>query len=387
MWHVDRTFAMWPTRREGLWLAVAVVLFGALDLFVHGMNPVEPQAVLLLRLSVDVALLFLVRFPLLVASWALVVAVVLFLTVELSALPYATPAITANLVRLTDRRRAFVMIGLLAVLGTRPWDPSWEVTPLGLVNTVLPALAALYLHARRQLLDSLRERAERAERERLLLAEQARAAERRRLAEEMHDVVTHQLTLMVLHAGALGTATTDPAVRTAADDIRQTGTRALTELRDLVGVLRDAGQVRATRPSAPAAPDPRALVAEARAVGEAVAYRTDGDPEPISPTVRRTVYRVVQESLTNARKHAPGAEVTVALSYRADGVTVRVTNGPARRPPDDVLAGSGSGVGLLGLAQRVELVGGTLRTGPRPGDGYQVDAILPAYVPTRGDAR
>jgi signal transduction histidine kinase len=272
------------------------------------------------------------------------------------------------------------------VLGTRFWDPSWDITPLGLVNTVLPALSVLYLRARKELVDSLRERAERAEREQLLLAEQARAAERRRLAEEMHDVVTHHLTLMVLHAGALGATSAEPAVRTAAEDIRQAGTHALAELRDLVGVLRDAGEASAGRPAEPTAPDPVALVAEARGVGETIAYAADGDPERISPTVRRTAYRVVQESLTNARKHAPGAGVTVALSYRADGVTVRVANDAAGRPPDKALAGSGSGVGLLGLAQRVELVGGTLRAGPRPGGGYQVDAILPAYVPTRGDA-
>ena len=280
-----------------------------------------------------------------------------------------------------------MLIGLLAVLGTRLWDPSWDITPLGVVNTVLPALAVLYLRARRELVDSLRERAERAEREQLLLAEQARAEERRRLAEEMHDVVTHQLTLMVLHAGALGTTSTDPAVRTAAEDIRQAGTQALSELRDLVGVLRTSETARPGHPAEPAVPDPRTLVADARAAGEKVVYSAEGDPERISPTVRRTAYRVVQESLTNARKHAPGAEVTVALSYRADGVTVRVANDAASRPSDSALAGSGSGVGLLGLAQRVELVGGTLHAGPRPGGGYQVDATLPAYVPTRGDAR
>jgi signal transduction histidine kinase len=352
---------------------------------------------------VDVSLLFLIRFPTQVASWALVVAVLMLGSEEFApglftpvqpaahaALPFATPAITVNQVRLTDRRRAVVLIGLLAVLGTRLWNPSWDITPLGVVNTVLPALTALYLHARRELLASLRERAERAEREQLLLAEHARAEERRRLAEEMHDVVTHQLTLMVLHAGALGTESTDPAVRTAAEDIRQAGTRALAELRDLVGVLRNAGEARAgqpTEPTTPTAPDPRTLVVEARAVGETISYLADGDPERISPTVRRTAYRVVQESLTNARKHASGAELTVTLSYRADGVTVHVANGAASRPPDDALAGSGSGVGLFGLAQRVELIGGTLRTGPRPGGGYQVDAILPAYVPTRGDAR
>lgn len=383
---------MWWVRysRDGLWLAVAVVLFGGLDVAVHQLGPARPPTALLLQLSVDVSLLFLARFPLGVASWALAAAVLMLVRPDLApglptsaALPYATPVITANLVRLIDRRRAFVMVGLLAVLGTRPWDPSWEITPLGVVNTVLPALAALYFHARGELLASLRERAERAERERLLLAEQARAEERRRLAEEMHDVVTHQLTLMVLRAGALGTVSTDPAVHTAAEDIRQTGTRALAELRDLVGVLHEAGTMRVA-PAEPTAPDPRTLVAEAHAVGETVTYVADGDPERISPTVRRTAYRVVQESLTNARKHAPGAEVTVTLSYRPDGVTVCVTNGAARRLPDSTLAGGG--VGLFGLAQRVELVGGTLRTGPEPDGGYRVDATLPAYIPTRGGA-
>ncbi|HEX6353430.1 sensor histidine kinase [Actinophytocola sp.] len=395
----------WPNRRDVLWLVAAVAIFGGVDLLVYGMSPpttgwAGPHAALLLQLSVDVSLLFLTRFPVGVASWTLAVAVLMLVSEEFApglftpvqptahtALPFATPAVITNLVRLPDRRRVFVLIGLLAVLGTRPWNPSWDITPLGVVNTVLPALATLYLHARKELLNSLRERAERAEREQLLLAEQARAEERRRLAEEMHDMVTHQLTLMVLQAGALGTGSADAGVRSAAETIRQTGTRAMAELRDLIGVLRNAGEARAAPPTEPSTPDPRTLVDEARAAGETVSYVAHGAPGRISPTVQRTAYRVVQESLTNARKHAPGAEVTVTLSYRADGVTVRVTNGPASRAADDALAGSGSGVGLFGLAQRVELIGGTLRTGPRTGGGYQVDAILPAYVPTRGDAR
>ncbi|MET1071780.1 MAG: histidine kinase [Umezawaea sp.] len=394
---------MKASRGDLLWLAAAAVLFGGLDLLVYGLSPpttgwAGPRAALLLQLSVDVSLLLLARFPARVASWALVVAVVMLASEEFApglftpvksaahaTLPYATPAIVVNLVRLSDRRRAFVVTGLLAVLGTRPWDPGWDTTPLGIVNTVLPALAALYLRARRELLDSLRERAERAEREQVLLAERARAEERRRLAEEMHDVVTHQLTLMVLHAGALGTESADPAARAAAEDIRSAGVKALAELRDLVGVLRNTDVTPAGEPVRPDAPDPRTLVVEARAVGETVSFAVDGDPGQIAPTVLRTAFRVVQESLTNARKHAPGAEVAVTMSYRPDGVTVRVANGAANRAPDGALARSGSGTGLLGLAQRVELTGGTLRTGPTPGGGYRVDAILPAYVPTRGD--
>jgi hypothetical protein len=195
-----------------------------------------------------------------------------------AALPYATPAIIVNLVRLTDRRRAVVLTGLFAVLGTRPWDPSWDITPLGVVNTVLPALAVLYLRARRELVDSLRERAERAEREQ----------------------------------------------------------PALAELRDLVGVLRNTDAMPVGEPVRPVAPDPWTLVVEARAVNETVSYAADGDPEQIAPTVLRTAYRVVQESLTNARKHAPGAEVTVTMSYRPDGVAVCVANGAASRAPRPV---------------------------------------------------
>jgi signal transduction histidine kinase len=398
-------FPLWPRPSDGVWLVVAVVLFGALDVAVYaGVNPpttgwAGPHAALALQLSVDVSLLFLARFPTAVGCWVLAVASVMAVADGLvpglvtsggpaahASVPFATPAIIISLVRLLDRRRALVLVGLLAVLGSRFWAPDWAVSPFGLLNTVVPALGVLYLDARRKLVASLRERAERAEREQRLLAEQARAEERRRLAEEMHDVVTHRLSLMVLHAGALGTISTDPTVRSSAEDIRQAGTQALNELRELVGVLREGDAATSGATTEPAVPDPATLVEEARRVGEHIEYTAHGDPEPISATVRRTVFRVVQESLTNARKHAPGAAVTVTLTYRGDGVAVRIGNGPARRSADPVLAGSGSGAGLLGLGQRVELVGGTLRADPRPDGGFDVDAILPAYVPTRGDA-
>ncbi len=142
-------------RWDLLWLAAAVVIFGGLDLLVYGTSPpttgwAGPHAALLLQLSVDVSLLFLTRFPMQVASWALAVAVLMLASEEFApglftpvepaahaALPYATPAIIVNLIRLTHRHRALVLIGLLAGLGTQPWDPSWDITPLGVVNTVL----------------------------------------------------------------------------------------------------------------------------------------------------------------------------------------------------------------------------------------------------------
>ncbi|WP_158893758.1 histidine kinase [Amycolatopsis anabasis] len=393
------------SRREALSLVIAALFFAALDTGLHLIGPQStgwagPHAGLFLQLAADATLPLLFRFPRFVAGCAIAAALAMLASdvfapgllmpvnpLTLSTVPSITPILTANLVRATDRTQALVLVGVLAVLASRPWNPTWNTTPAGLLTTAVPALWMLYLQARRQLVQSLRDRAERAERERELLAEQARAEERRRLAAEMHDVVTHRLSLMVLHAGALGVTSPDPSVRAAAEDIRTAGTQALDELRDLVGVLRGAQteieQAAADRPNVP---DPATLIAESSAAGMSVEYTVDGDADQISPTVARTAYRVVQEALTNARKHAPGARVEVELRYRADGLRVQVRNTAPTRPPDPALAGSGSGAGLLGLRQRIELIGGSLHASPVPGGGYRLNAILPAYVPTAESA-
>ncbi len=238
------------------------------------------------------------------------------------------------------------------------------------------ALLGMYTAARRRALQALTERAERAERERHLLAERARAEERARLAAEMHDVVAHRVTLMVLQAGALRVQAPDEPTRTAAEELRGTGCQALEELRDVIGLLRRApGQA----PAEPL-PDLSALVAESAAVGVPVELAEHGDPPSASPAVGRTAYRIVQEALTNARKHAPGAAVHVDVRYRTDGVTLSVRNAAPARAPDAELAASGSGTGLAGLRERVELIGGTFTAGPHE-DGFRVMASLPAYVP------
>jgi len=122
-------------------------------------------------------------------------------------------------------------------------------------------------------------------------------------------------------------------------------------------------------------------------VGPPTELVEDGDPRLASPVVGRTVYRIVQEALTNARKHAPGARVTVRVRYDPDQVRLEVRNTPSTRPPDAGLVGTGSGVGLANLRRRVELVHGTLRAEPVPDGGFRVDATLPAYVPTAAPAR
>jgi signal transduction histidine kinase len=243
------------------------------------------------------------------------------------------------------------------------------------------ALLGMYAAARRRVVHGLAERAERAEREQHLLAEQARAEERARLAAEMHDVVAHRVTLMVLQAGALRIRAPDEPTRAAAEELRGTGCQALDELRDVIGLLRRSP---GDGPAEPL-PDLSALVAESTAAGIPVELAVRGDPPSASPAVGRTAYRVVQEALTNARKHAPGAAVNVDVHYRADSVELSIRNAAPAREPDAELAASGSGTGLAGLRERVELIGGTFTAGPHR-DGFRVAASLPAYVPVMGPA-
>ncbi|WP_315987415.1 sensor histidine kinase [Actinomadura sp. HBU206391] len=250
------------------------------------------------------------------------------------------------------------------------------------------ALIGMYSVARRRVLRGLVERAERAERERHLLAEWARADERARLAAEMHDVVTHRVTLMVVQAGALRVSARDEEARSAAEDLRITGCRALEELRDVVGLLRraedsDGDPAEAAAEGTPI-PDLQPLINESEAVGVPVELVEEGDPVLVAPVVARTAYRIVQEALTNVHKHAPGARVRVLVRRSADELRVTVRNTAPVRAVDADLTSAGSGTGLLGLRQRVELVRGRLETGPDDEGGFRVDAILPTYIPASG---
>jgi signal transduction histidine kinase len=277
-----------------------------------------------------------------------------------------------------DRRTAFAAVGMLTVIVARVWEPSVTVITVGVFRTALGPLLALYFTVRHEMFQALRDRADRAERERFLLAEQARADERTRLAGEMHDVVTHHVSLMVLQAGALQITAPDEPTRRAAEELRAAGVQALDELRDLVGILRTAPE----DDLAPAAEGLAALVAESTAVGTPAELVEDGDPALASPVVSRTAYRIVREALTNVRKHAPGARVQVRVSYADSQVRLRVHNTPAPGPPASGLAETGSGLGIANLRQRIELVHGTLRAGPAPDGGFSLEATLPAYVPT-----
>jgi signal transduction histidine kinase len=216
----------------------------------------------------------------------------------------------------------------------------------------------------------------RAARDRALYAEQARADERARLAAEMHDLITHQVSLMVLQAGALQVSTSDDAVRQQADELRRSGRRALGELRELLSVIRQGIPTEPRHQAEPALLDLTDLVAASRGVGIPVEYIADGRPLVMSTVVARTAYRVVQESLTNVRKHAPGA--TVQLTVRCDSDSLLLTvNNTGSAAGTGQLGDTGATAGLHGLRQRVELVNGSLQAGPRPDGGFEVSAVLP----------
>ncbi|MEV6494583.1 histidine kinase, partial [Actinoplanes sp. NPDC051633] len=285
------------------------------------------------------------------------------------------------------------------LVGVHAWaiDDPFSGLALIAVSTVL----GLYVRARRRLYDELVERAESAERERDLLAERARAEERERellaeraradervrLAGEMHDVVTHRISLMVLQAGALEVTSDEPEVRAASQDLREAGVQALAELRDLVGVLRTGEREPAALPAGGPGRSPPAvrrisdLVEESRSVGLEVELSERGEPAVAAPTVRRALYRVVQESLTNVHKHAPGSCATVDVVYAPHRVAVDVRNTAPADAGEPALAVAGGGAGLDGLRQRVEMLGGQMSALPATGGGFHVSASMPAFVP------
>ncbi|TDE38618.1 histidine kinase [Actinomadura sp. 6K520] len=234
----------------------------------------------------------------------------------------------------------------------------------------------MLVRSRRMLIASLKERARAAETEQRLRVEEARLLERERIAREMHDVLAHRISLLAVHAGALEFRPDMPDdQREAAGVIRRSAHDAMEDLREVIGVLRDDTPGADPERPQPTLADVSALVEESRRAGGRVTL-DDGVPDPdrVPPRVGRHAYRIVQEGLTNARKHAPGARVEVRLAAGTD-LDIEIVNAlPADRP---ALAMPGSGAGLVGLAERVALLGGTLEHG-RTGDGrFRLRARLP----------
>ena len=300
----------------------------------------------------------------------------------------ATPAGLLALASLAVHRpaRPTVVVTLLwipSVLAFAVYSPT--TGPVSVVLFVMPlALAAsgwgMFIRARRQLLLSLRERALRAEADQELHQEQARVAERTRIAREMHDVLAHRISLIALHAGGLEVRPDLPPdqIQETAALLRATARQALEELRSVIGVLRENGG----HEPAPAAPQPTLrdidrLVQETRSAGTDIDFEMHvAQIEDVPAHVGRDAYRIVQEALTNVGKHAGGTAARVRVTGApADGVHISVRN---RRPVPAYTSPMlpGSGAGLLGLQERVALAGGTLMVGPDGSGDFVVEAEL-----------
>ncbi|MET8975237.1 histidine kinase [Streptomyces sp. NPDC004539] len=281
------------------------------------------------------------------------------------------------------KQAAWVWASSLALMPVFYWlRPDPDLPYLGVLLLVLVFSACvigwgLFVRSKRQLMLSLHDRARRAETEARLRAEQAQRLAREAIAREMHDVLAHRLTLLSVHAGALEFRPDAPReeIARAAGVIRESAHEALQDLREIIGVLR-AGEADDKGRPQPTLGGLDALAAESREAGMKVTLgQRVTDPASVPASVGRTAYRIAQEALTNARKHAPGTEVSVTVAGApGDGLTVTVAN-PA--PEGDVPHVPGSGQGLIGLTERAALAGGTLTHGPLDDGGFEVRAWLP----------
>jgi signal transduction histidine kinase len=264
----------------------------------------------------------------------------------------------------------------------RPTDdvPYPIVLGFGVLMTTAVVAWGMFVRARRQLVLSLRDRALRAESEQLLRVDQARHLERARIAREMHDVLAHRLSLLSMHAGALEFRPDAPAaeIAQAAGVVRASARQALEDLREVIGVLRAGPDgASSTRPQ-PTLSDLPALVEECRRAGVRVRadYRVPGLGSA-PPATGRNAYRVVQEGLTNVRKHAPGTVAAVLVEGGPGrGLTVEVRNPPPAGAEHTVPLPNG-GTGLVGLLERVSLGGGHLEHGWTTDGDFRLRATFP----------
>ncbi|MDW4898182.1 sensor histidine kinase [Streptomyces californicus] len=268
------------------------------------------------------------------------------------------------------------------------WAQTVFVTIIMTVPFVLAWVLGDSLRTRRAYFDQLEERAARLEREREAQSKVAVAAERARIARELHDVVAHNVSVMVVQAdGAAYVMDAAPdQAKQALETISSTGRQALAEMRRLLGVLRtgDAPESGEYVPQ-PDVEQIEELVEQVRQTGLEVDFKVEGTPRPLPSGVELTAYRVVQEALTNTRKHGgPDAGASVRLVYFDDGLGVLIEDdgrGAAHELYEDGGA-DGAGHGMIGMRERVGMVGGTLDAGPRPGGGFRISALLPLRPPS-----
>ncbi len=420
----------WWERRRGVVLDAGLAVVSAGECVVEGLSFANETGVptvlgVLLGLVVGSSLLVRRRWPIAVvlvsiavspAEMGFLLSIIGLYTLAASEVPRRITALLASMSFVGTLVASWVRLRTLAGDDAAEFVPGVGFTViisfvLALGMAAPPVLLGLYIGARRRLMESLRERADSLERELSLLADRAeeraewaRTEERTRIAREMHDVVAHRVSLMVVHAAALqAVALKDPqkAVKNAAL-VGDMGRQALTELREMLGVLRSGEAVRgaaagtgaaegpvplaavgaaaaaaaAAAEGGPCLADVEALVEQSRAAGMVVELSVDGEPAECGALVEQTAYRVVQEALTNVHKHAAGAKVRVRLAYREGEVAMQVENGVSDAGAVAVGLPSG-GNGLVGMRERVNALGGVFVAGGTEAGGFRVSAVLP----------
>ncbi|QFZ22717.1 sensor histidine kinase [Saccharothrix syringae] len=377
--HAERLggITRWRAGRE----VVAVLVLLVLDVFpglIGGYTELPAWAVAVMAVGYTALYLLRLLFPavaLLAATWVVFSA-------EHGGIALVIMLAYAAGYRVVPWQRALLTAVLALALHILAWDVStpglsgpfgsWVMLTVYGMVVALPFLVGRYAAQRHALVAALQEREEREVRERRMVSRQVRLRERNRIAQDMHDSLGHRLSLISVHAGALALDTgLGERQREAVQVLRSAALTAMEELRGVIGVLRrteepEEDHVRGTVDAIDE------LVEGARRAGVRAGLVRGGQPVPLPAKVSHAAYRIAQEGLTNASKHAPGAGVRVTVKYEPDALVVEVRNDPppVRRP-------KGAGFGLVGLGERVRLAGGMLHVGELPAGGFRIAAVLP----------
>jgi signal transduction histidine kinase len=375
---------LWPLR---LLLSPApVVAFGLIGLGTifwhghwHGATPIHSRLGLAVALVIGlVALLFRRRHPFAVLAVVLIDATIANFSPALTPVVLVS-VLTIAMLRTRRETVAAALITAVVVLLTpavhgHPLTQGGDIVSR-VVSIGLAVALGLYLRARQDYIAGLHDRAERLERERELLAQQAVADERVRIARELHDAVAHNVSLMVVQAQALGAAGADAQTQPTLERIAGLGREALSEMHRMLGVLRLDTQEGAEREPQPGVGDIDALVAQVRETGLDTVLHVEGEPRQLSAGVDLSAYRIVQEALTNVIRHAHAGNALVTVRYATDALELQIADDGVGAEAN---GSNGSGHGLVGMRERVALFGGELRVGAGPtGRGYLVHAVLP----------
>ena len=362
-----------------VFLAVAITTTGAALAVPRNDEP--PLVIALCALAATVPLLVRRRWPFAVLAWVVIAAVL-----SPVDLPYVLP----------------LMVGIYTVAATRSWRSTIatcgvvvlsalayalvsgerfgpaDVLGIGLV-TAIAAGTGMYIGSKRTDITALEGRTAQLTRERELLAERAVAEERVRIAQELHDVVAHNVSLIVVQAQALGATHADAQVTSATDGIADLGRRTMAEMHRTLRLLRDRDGAPDFAPQ-PGLRDLDELLAQSRAAGLPVELAVEGAPRRLAQSVDLSAFRIVQEALTNVVKHAGRARTAVTIAYGPEALALTIIDSGrvgAEAANDGARDREPGGHGLIGMRERTALFGGTLTAGPRPGHGFVVHASLP----------